>query len=88
MFDNISTHSYHTDKSAVQLPFEIVITSTHVYTPFFTLACTVSQFRCNNGNCISSTLWCDYNNDCGDYSDEFGCGTCVYSILYNLLCIV
>lgn len=43
-----------------------------------TIACTVSQFRCNNGNCISKTLQCDYNNDCGDNSDEFGCGKSVF----------
>ena len=32
------------------------------------------QFTCNNGNCISKTQKCDKVNNCGDNSDEFGCG--------------
>ena len=38
------------------------------------VGCTSTQHQCNNGKCISSALQCDHNNDCGDLSDEFGCG--------------
>ncbi|KAL5489108.1 hypothetical protein EMCRGX_G018163 [Ephydatia muelleri] len=43
--------------------------------------CSSTQYQCNNGNCISSALRCDHNNDCGDLSDEFGCAPCYYSQL-------
>ena len=36
-------------------------------------ACSSSQFKCNNGNCVPSSYKCDRYNDCGDNSDEFGC---------------
>ena len=36
--------------------------------------CNSSQFRCNNGECISSTLRCNGNaEECTDGSDERGC---------------
>ena len=38
------------------------------------VGCTSAQYQCNNGKCISPALRCDHNNDCGDLSDEFGCG--------------
>ena len=37
-------------------------------------SCLSSQFTCNNGNCVSSYDKCDKDDDCGDNSDEFGCG--------------
>ena len=40
-------------------------------TPAF---CLSSQFKCNNGNCVSLSYKCDKYDDCGDNSDEFGCG--------------
>ena len=36
-------------------------------------SCSSSQFKCNNGNCVSSSYKCDKYDDCGDNSDEFGC---------------
>lgn len=36
--------------------------------------CSSDQFKCANKKCINSTLACDRNNDCGDASDEIGCG--------------
>uniref|UniRef100_W5MGE8 Sortilin-related receptor n=1 Tax=Lepisosteus oculatus TaxID=7918 RepID=W5MGE8_LEPOC len=38
-------------------------------------SCLPSQYRCSNGNCISSIWQCDSDNDCGDMSDEQGCPT-------------
>ncbi|XP_075460478.1 sortilin-related receptor isoform X2 [Ascaphus truei] len=38
-------------------------------------SCLPSQYRCSNGNCISSIWECDSDNDCGDMSDEKNCPT-------------
>ncbi|MBZ3890944.1 Prolow-density lipoprotein receptor-related protein 1, partial [Sciurus carolinensis] len=35
--------------------------------------CSPSEFRCENGQCISYSLHCDGNQDCLDHSDEEGC---------------
>ncbi|RDD40324.1 MAM and LDL-receptor class A domain-containing protein 2 [Trichoplax sp. H2] len=35
--------------------------------------CSTGQKKCNNGNCIQSTKWCDFIQDCTDGSDEKGC---------------
>ena len=32
--------------------------------------CSISEFSCANGKCISLAQFCDNNNDCGDNSDE------------------
>ncbi|KAL5468779.1 hypothetical protein EMCRGX_G029895 [Ephydatia muelleri] len=39
-------------------------------------SCLSSQFKCNNGNCVSLYDKCDKYDGCGDKSDEFGCGSC------------
>ena len=36
--------------------------------------CTSNQFKCARGSCIDITRKCDFSNDCGDNSDEIGCG--------------
>ena len=33
-------------------------------------ACSVDEYTCDNGHCVSLDLTCDGNNDCGDFSDE------------------
>ncbi|XP_044727187.1 prolow-density lipoprotein receptor-related protein 1 isoform X2 [Chrysoperla carnea] len=32
--------------------------------------CMSDEFQCRNGQCISKQYFCDYDNDCGDSSDE------------------
>ena len=34
------------------------------------MTCPGTNFTCNNGICITEDKVCDYNNDCGDSSDE------------------
>ena len=36
--------------------------------------CRGNQFTCNDGECIPADHECDNKNDCGDRSDESGCG--------------
>ncbi|KAK2578017.1 hypothetical protein KPH14_008439 [Odynerus spinipes] len=36
-------------------------------------ACTSSQFKCRNGECIDKSKHCDGVSDCRDKSDEYGC---------------
>ena len=36
--------------------------------------CDSSQFTCESGDCVPGSYRCDGDFDCGDYSDEIGCG--------------
>lgn len=38
--------------------------------------CEPYQFRCKNNRCVPGRWQCDYDNDCGDNSDEESCSTC------------
>ena len=37
-------------------------------------ACTDEEFSCLNDMCVPLALQCDGHDDCGDGSDEVGCG--------------
>lgn len=43
--------------------------------PFFAglQGCEPNEFRCNNKKCVSKAWRCDYDDDCGDNSDEENC---------------
>ena len=45
-------------------------------------SCSVSQFRCNYGYCISSDQTCNGASNCyyGDLSDERGCGMLLFEL--------
>ena len=32
------------------------------------------MYQCGNGKCISNSLYCDFEDHCGDNSDENNCG--------------
>lgn len=39
------------------------------------ITCPSNQYQCTNGLCIDRAFVCDGNNQCGDGSDEVGCGS-------------
>ncbi|RWS24432.1 Apical endosomal glycoprotein-like protein, partial [Leptotrombidium deliense] len=41
--------------------------------PLPDVECTANQFKCRNGLCIEKSDLCDFENDCGDNSDEEKC---------------
>lgn len=45
----------------------------HVIFFFHFLACTASQFKCRNEQCVDSSARCNGVNDCFDHSDELNC---------------
>ena len=40
-------------------------------------ACDSDEFQCDNGYCKPQSYRCNENDDCGDNSDEEGCGELV-----------
>ena len=49
--------------------------------------CSESEYECDNGKCISASFICDWEDDCGDYSDESNCenteGIGKYHVILN-----
>ena len=46
------------------------------------------QFACDNSRCMPDSYVCDGDNDCGDNSDEDGCGMYNLHVMYNVYCIL
>lgn len=38
------------------------------------VASSCPEFTCTRKSCVKSDYVCDYNDDCGDNSDETACG--------------
>ena len=49
--------------------------------------CKSNEFTCANGKCITHTWRCDFDNDCGDDSDETHCRKCCLFYLCGLVVI-
>lgn len=48
--------------------------------------CSISEFTCRNGRCVSPDAYCDGVNDCGDESDEpRQCTGKLYIFLYSVI---
>lgn len=46
----------------------------------------MDEFECSNGKCIPAEERCDHGDDCGDASDEIGCGMLICGLKY--LCVI
>ena len=47
--------------------------------------CDRDEFSCRNGACIPLSQKCDFFDQCGDFSDEMGCGKSQLAIFFWFL---
>ena len=75
MFQNYMIFISHSYSLASSI---LAVSKTNAFISCFNLlgSCNSTQFLCKNGRCTNSSNVCNYNNDCGDNSDEFGCRKC------------
>ncbi|XP_041375862.1 neuropilin and tolloid-like protein 1 [Gigantopelta aegis] len=57
------TVKFHSDRSNNDDGFKLLFNSFHME------PCTESEFKCDNGRCISDSLKCSYRDHCGDASN-------------------
>ncbi|XP_030759399.1 putative vitellogenin receptor [Sitophilus oryzae] len=43
------------------------------YPEFVSSNCSSQEYQCTNSKCVPTSVRCDSNNDCGDFSDEKDC---------------
>lgn len=71
--EELSDEKNCTDHSVSSKILPLVTTEKPVEFPNNT-TCLDWMFKCDNGNCLPYWWRCDSINDCGDNSDEVGCG--------------
>ena len=59
--------------------------SAYFFIPTSIASCLSSQFICTNRNCIDQDGQCDHYNNCGDNSDEIGCGKLPFLLVLMLV---
>ncbi|XP_022257403.1 uncharacterized protein LOC106472352 [Limulus polyphemus] len=64
-------------KAALKLKNVLILTCFGLVVIPVTRGCRLTEYYCNNGNCIPPSRFCDGTDDCGDGSDEpAGCTNC------------
>ena len=63
-----------------------LLTRTKFHSVLHVDGCSSGEFKCDNGKCVTSSYQCDNKDDCGDNSDEQGCGELMEYFLSKNVC--